>query len=146
MYQQLVGSIALDLPEPHRRAWRSYSVLPNLGIDVYPEQIDFFQIMPRGPGRCRIRYALFGLPDARREMRVLRALGQRINAAVNAEDRKLCARVQRGLESSSYTPGPLSALETWMAEFHDLLEAQIPELRLAQAPLHFGPAPVEDAP
>ena len=145
MYQRLVPEVVTGLPEANRRAWRSYSVLPNLGIDVYPEQIDFFQILPRGPGRCQIRYALFGLPDARREMRVLRALGQRINAAVNEEDRQLCRRVQRGLASPSYTPGPLSAIETWMGEFHDLLESRIPELRLPHAPLHFGPGPAQDA-
>ncbi len=137
-YQGLVGRVVTDLPEPERRCWRFYSALPNLGIDIFPEQIDFFQVLPRGPGKCRIRYAIFGHPDDRREMRVLRALGTRINAQVNGEDRWLCARVQRGLESPSYTPGPLSAIETWMTEFHDLLESRIPEVRLPQAPDRFA--------
>ena len=65
-------------------------------------------------------------------MRVVRYLGQRINRQVNGEDRWLCARVQRGLASSSYTPGPLSELERWMREFHDLLRERIPETRQAQ--------------
>jgi phenylpropionate dioxygenase-like ring-hydroxylating dioxygenase large terminal subunit len=85
-----------------------------------------------------IRYAIFGLPDARREMRVLRALSNRINAQVNNEDRALCERVQRGLASPSYTPGPLSSIETWMTEFHALLERHIPEVRLAAAPARFA--------
>ena len=91
-------------------------------------------------GRCSIRYALFGRPDARREMRALRWLGTRINASVNAEDRWLCERVQRGLESPSYQPGPLSALEAWMGEFHDYLAEKIPEIRLPAAPASFAPA------
>jgi phenylpropionate dioxygenase-like ring-hydroxylating dioxygenase large terminal subunit len=137
-YQQLVGPTSTHLPEPNRRCWRFYSMLPNLGIDVFPEQIDFFQVLPRGPGKCTIRGAVFGLPDDRREMRVLRMLGARINRQVNAEDHWLCRRVQRGLASSSYTPGPLSRLERWMAEFHQQLRTRIPEASLPAAPTHFA--------
>ena len=68
----------------------------------------------------------------------LRYLGQRINQSVNGEDEWLCTRVQRGLASSSYTPGPLSELERWMREFHDLLRERIPETRQAQAPARFA--------
>lgn len=137
-YQELLVRTPIDLPEPQRRSWRFYSMLPNLGIDLYPEQVDFFQILPRAPGKCTIRYALFGHADARREMRVLRWLGSRINAAVNAEDRTLCERVQRGLRSPSYTPGPLSTLEKWMREFHDTLERAIPEIRGSVPPEKFA--------
>jgi phenylpropionate dioxygenase-like ring-hydroxylating dioxygenase large terminal subunit len=138
LYQHLVGKVATHLPEETRRCWRFYSALPNLGIDVYPEQMDFFQVLPDGPGRCIIRGGLFGLPDERREMRALRYLGSRISDQVNDEDRWLCARVQRGLASGSYQPGPLSQLERWMLEFHDLLRERIPEFRLPSAPKHFA--------
>ncbi|MFI4890429.1 MAG: aromatic ring-hydroxylating dioxygenase subunit alpha [Steroidobacterales bacterium] len=138
MYQRLVGSIATHLPDKLRRCWSSYSALPNLGIDVFPEQIDFFQILPRGPGKCVIRGALFGLPDLRPEMKALRYLGNRITTQVNNEDRWLCARVQRGLASSSYEPGPLSGIEKWMLQFHDLLRERIPELALPRAPKQFA--------
>jgi phenylpropionate dioxygenase-like ring-hydroxylating dioxygenase large terminal subunit len=138
MYQRLVGGIATHLPEKLRRGWRFYSALPNLGIDVFPEQMDFFQVLPSGPGKCVVRSALFGLPDARPEMRALRYLGNRINNQVNDEDRWLCQRVQRGLSSSSYEPGPLSVLERWMLEFHHLLRNRIPEIRLPKAPAHFA--------
>ncbi len=55
MYQQLVGQVSQHLPEANRRCWRFYSMLPNLGIDVFPEQMDFFQVLPAGPGKCTIR-------------------------------------------------------------------------------------------
>jgi phenylpropionate dioxygenase-like ring-hydroxylating dioxygenase large terminal subunit len=139
IYQAHVARVTEpNLPEPNRRSWRFYSCLPNLGIDIMPEQVDFFQVLPRGPGKALIRGASFGVPDERREMRLMRYLGNRINMAVNAEDRWLCERVQRGLRSSSYTPGPLSEIETWMLEFHDLLRARIPEIALAQAPSRFA--------
>jgi phenylpropionate dioxygenase-like ring-hydroxylating dioxygenase large terminal subunit len=137
LYQSLIGRAATHLPEAQRRCWRFYSALPNLGIDVFPEQMDFFQVLPAGPGKCRIRGALFGLPGATRELNAARYLGNRINTAVNAEDRWLCGRVQRGLESSSYRPGPLSTLERSVLEFHNLLRASIPESALPDAPREF---------
>src|SRR6202000_3266972 len=79
MYQQLIGPLTADLPEDHRKRWSFYSMLPNLGIDVFPEQMDFFQVLPRGPGKCTIRGGVFGRPDSRREMRVARYLSNRIN-------------------------------------------------------------------
>jgi phenylpropionate dioxygenase-like ring-hydroxylating dioxygenase large terminal subunit len=138
LYQSLVGRVSEQLPEPHRRCWRFYSVLPNLGIDVFPEQMDFFQVLPLGPGRCTIRGASLAHPDARREARIVRWLGARLNRQINGEDRSLCARVQRGLASASYQPGPLSRLENCMHEFHGLLRERIPEVRLPRAPARFA--------
>jgi phenylpropionate dioxygenase-like ring-hydroxylating dioxygenase large terminal subunit len=137
-YQRMIGKVATHLPAELRRCWRFYSALPNLGIDVFPDQMDFFQVLPDGPGRCLIRGGVFGLPDERREMRAVRYLSSRINTQVNNEDKWLCSRVQRGLASASYRPGPLSQLERWMLEFHDLLRARIPEFALAQAPERFA--------
>ncbi len=138
LYQKMVRDTVTQLPERLRGCWRFYSVLPNLGIDIFPEQMDFFQILPLGPGRAAIRGGIYGLPDDRREMKLLRWLGARINRQVNSEDRELCNRVQRGLASSSYQPGPLSTLECWMLEFHELLRERIPEVRLPVAPARFS--------
>jgi phenylpropionate dioxygenase-like ring-hydroxylating dioxygenase large terminal subunit len=138
LYQSLIGRAVAHLPEDQRRVWRFYSALPNLGIDVYPDQMDFFQVLPAGPGKCIIRGAVFGLPSTTREMRAVRFLSNRINASVNNEDKWLCERVQRGLASSSYRPGPLSQLEGCMREFHDLLRERIPEFRLPAAPKQFS--------
>jgi phenylpropionate dioxygenase-like ring-hydroxylating dioxygenase large terminal subunit len=139
VYQKHVGAVtAPHLPEAYRRSWRFYSFLPNLGIDLMPEQMDFFQVLPRGPGKTVIRGAAFGLPDERREMRLMRWLGNRINMQVNKEDRHLCERLQRGIADSAYRPGPLSLIETWMLEFHDLLRARIPEVSLPEAPARFA--------
>jgi phenylpropionate dioxygenase-like ring-hydroxylating dioxygenase large terminal subunit len=139
IYQKYVAEVtAPHLPERERRSWRFYSCLPNLGLDLMPEQVDFFQVLPRGPGKTLIRGAAFGLPDGRREMRLIRWLGNRINMQVNSEDRRLCERLQRGIGDSHYRPGPLSQIETWMLEFHDLLRARIPEARLPNAPARFA--------
>ena len=138
LYQSLIERAVPELPENHRRGWRFYSALPNLGVDVYPDQTDFFQVLPAGPGKCIIRGAVFGLPGTTRALRAVRYLSNRINTSVNNEDKWLCERVQRGLASSSYRPGPLSSIESCMLEFHNLLRERIPEFKLASPPHRFG--------
>lgn len=71
-------------------------------------------------------------------MKVTRYLSARISRQVQREDEFLCKRVQQGLASSSYEPGPLSTLEGCMLEFHDLLRERIPEARLPSAPAKFA--------
>jgi phenylpropionate dioxygenase-like ring-hydroxylating dioxygenase large terminal subunit len=137
-YQSMVQGLTQHLPEPNRRCWRFYSMLPNLGIDVYPDQMDFFQVLPRGPGKCTIRGGTYGLPDDRREMRVLRYLNARINRQVQREDDDLCRRVQRGLASSFYKPGPLSTHEICILQFHDMIRQRIPETLRDTPPAAFG--------
>jgi phenylpropionate dioxygenase-like ring-hydroxylating dioxygenase large terminal subunit len=137
-YQSIIGEAAGHLPEKLRRCWRFYSALPNLGIDVFPDQMDFFQLLPGGPGKCIVRGTTFGLADASPALRAARFLSNRINTQVNNEDKWLCGRVQRGLASSSYRPGPLSRLEGYMHEFHNLLRERIPEFRLANPPEAFA--------
>ena len=133
-YQEMVGTVNADLPEANKRSWRFYSMLPNLGIDVFPDQMDFFQVLPNGPGKCIIRGGNFGLPDRRREMGLVRYLNNRINRQVQREDEFLCRRIQRGITSSSYSPGPLSEIEACMLQFHDLLQDRIPAIRAPTRP------------
>ena len=133
-YAAMVQGLCTHLPEPNRKCWRFYSMLPNLGIDVFPDQMDFFQVLPNGPGKCIIRGGTYGLPDSRREMRVLRYLNARINRQVQREDEDLCNRVQRGLASSAYTPGPLSTHEVCVLQFHDMIRDRIPQTLLATRP------------
>jgi phenylpropionate dioxygenase-like ring-hydroxylating dioxygenase large terminal subunit len=137
-YQGLIGNAATHLPPELRRCWRFYSALPNLGIDVFPDQMDFFQLLPGGPGKCIVRGTTFGLPNPSREILAARYLSNRINTQVNNEDKWLCGRVQRGLGSTSYQPGPLSRIEGYMHEFHNLLRERIPEFKLPAAPKQFA--------
>jgi phenylpropionate dioxygenase-like ring-hydroxylating dioxygenase large terminal subunit len=137
-YQKLSPKVATHLPEGHRKRWRYFSVLPNMGIDVFPDQIDFFQVIPDGFGRTRIRGANFALPDDRREMKLLRYLNSRINRLVQREDAFLCDRVQKGIVTTGYQPGPLSEYEVCVKQFHDMIRERIPETRLAKAPMSFA--------
>jgi phenylpropionate dioxygenase-like ring-hydroxylating dioxygenase large terminal subunit len=81
-----------------------------------------------------IREISYAVPDARREMKAARYLNWRINRRVNAEDTALIRRVQQGMTSSHYRPGPLGTSEICLRSFAAKLRRLIPEARLDQPP------------
>jgi phenylpropionate dioxygenase-like ring-hydroxylating dioxygenase large terminal subunit len=134
MYQRLAPAVLTDLPDDVRRSWLFFSMPPNIGIDIYPDSMDVFQILPRGAETCTVRYPVLARPDARREAKVVRYLNGRINRQVGAEDRALSERVQAGLRSYGYEPGPLSAYEHAVRDFHDRVRAACPVTTLPEEP------------
>jgi phenylpropionate dioxygenase-like ring-hydroxylating dioxygenase large terminal subunit len=122
------------LPEGRRRLWSYYKLFPNLAFDVYPDQIDFMQMIPVSPTETVIREIPYALPDERREMRAARYLNWRINRVVNAEDTGLVANVQAGMASRSYTTGPLSRDEVCLRDFAETMRRRLPVCRLPEAP------------
>ena len=121
------------LPGEDRR-WLYYKLWPNVAIDLYPDQVDFMHFVPVGPTETLIREISYALPDARREMKAARYLNWRINRRVNAEDTALIRRVQQGMGSSYYRPGPLGKSEVCLRSFARKLRRLIPETRLEAAP------------
>ena len=81
-----------------------------------------------------MRYPIFMRPDARREAKVLRYLNARINTQVGLEDQQLSERVQAGMRSFGYEPGPLSSYEHCIKDFHDRVRMACPVTTLSQAP------------
>jgi carnitine monooxygenase subunit len=132
-YQTLLPRVD-HLPEEAQRHWLYFKLWPNVAFDIYPDQIDFMQFIPVSPTHTLIREIAYALPDARREMKAARYLNWRINRQVNAEDTILIARVQAGMRSQSYDPGPLGESEVCLRSFARKLRALIPEARLEKPP------------
>ena len=133
LYQSLLPEFP-HLPAELQRTWRLMTLLPNMAFDIYPDMMDFFQILPAGPGKCIIRSGAYCLDDDRREVKAARWLNERINAEVQEEDNEITLAVQRGLRSSSYNVGLLSTKEVWLKEFQDLVRAKVPVTRLEEPP------------
>jgi len=125
---------AEHLPASHRRKWLYYKLFPNVAFDIYPDQVDFMQFLPVSATETVIREISYALPDGRREMRAARYLNWRINRRVNAEDTELIARVQLGMQSPAYEPGPLGTSEVCLRSFAAKLRRMIPEARLEAPP------------
>ena len=132
-YQHLLPRVE-HLPETHQRKWLYYKLFPNVAFDIYPDQVDFMQFLPVSSTETVIREISYAVPDARREMKLARHLNWRINRRVNAEDTGLIARVQLGMQSSSYRPGPLGTSEVCLRSFARKLRRLIPAARLESPP------------
>jgi carnitine monooxygenase subunit len=132
-YQQMLPPVE-HLPPERQRLWTYFKLWPNVAFDIYPDQIDFMQILPVSPTETMIREIAYVHPDSRREMHAARYLNWRINRRVSLEDKELIARVQQGMGSSSYSSGPLSDGEVCLRSFAKRMRALIPESTLPQAP------------
>jgi phenylpropionate dioxygenase-like ring-hydroxylating dioxygenase large terminal subunit len=65
----------------------------------------------------------------------MQEINVRLLEEVNDQDRELCERIQRGVKTSGYQPGPLSLEESSVFRFHERLRELIPVAGLREAPL-----------
>lgn len=133
LYQHLLPP-SPHLPQERQRLWTYFKLWPNIAFDIYPDQVDFMQMIPLSPTETLIREIAYAHPDDRREMRLARYLNWRVNRRVSLEDKSLIERVQSGMVSRSYTPGPLGRGEVALRSFARRMRELIPESRLEQAP------------
>jgi len=122
------------LPAEAGRTWLYYKLWPNVALDIYPDQVDFMHFVPVGPTQTMIREVSYALPGGSREMKAARYLNWRINRRVNDEDTALIRRVQQGMASGHYRPGPLGRSEVCLRSFAQKLRRLIPEARLDAPP------------
>jgi phenylpropionate dioxygenase-like ring-hydroxylating dioxygenase large terminal subunit len=132
-YQNLLPKVE-GLACERQRLWTYFKLWPNVAFDIYPDQVDFMQFLPVSPTETIIREIAYVHPDSRREMRAARYLNWRINRRVNLEDKALIERVQAGMNSSSYTVGPLSEGEVCLRSFGRRMRSLIPECRSLRKP------------
>jgi len=126
------------LPEGAGRTWLYFKLWPNVAFDIYPDQVDFMHFLPVSPTQTLIREISYAVPGGSREMKAARYLNWRINRQVNDEDTILIRRVQQGMGSSLYRPGPLGGSEVCLRSFARKLRRIIPETRLDAPPARWG--------
>ena len=133
-YQELLHVAEERLPEELKGKWVQFGVAPNLGIDIYAEMFDIFQLVPLGPEKTMVRAAFYGPPNPSPMEEELRKLNIGINDSVNDEDKVLCTRVQKGLHSHGYQPGPLALAESSVFNFHEMVRELVPVAALTSEP------------
>ena len=135
LYQEQFHHGHHRVPDDLKGKWVQFGLTPNLGIDLYPEMLDMFQLIPVAPDKTMIRAAYYGHKAPTVEELELRRLNILINDPINEEDRQICLRVQRGLSTHQYEPGPLSQLESGIFNFHEMLRDRIPVMSLREEPV-----------
>jgi Rieske 2Fe-2S family protein len=118
LYTRLVSPMP-GLAAEDRHVWRYAFVYPNTAIDLYPDQVTTWQIVPDGVARTSDVFGSYRPPGTGPRTRIVQRINQRFNSAVLSEDVDLVDNVQRGLATTGYECGPLSAREAgvaWLAD------------------------------
>jgi phenylpropionate dioxygenase-like ring-hydroxylating dioxygenase large terminal subunit/AcrR family transcriptional regulator len=142
-YQRLLPEVS-HLPADYQRSWVYYGMFPAVTIQVTPELVDIYQVLPLGPGSCRIQGLSFGHEDDRREMQAARYLNSRITKQVTREDLDFCYWTDQGVRSGGYPGGVYAESETATREFAEHMRALLPVARQAEEPAAGTVAKVND--
>jgi choline monooxygenase len=102
-----------------------YWIYPNFMINRYAGVMDTNLVVPLGTDRCAVIFD-YWFADASAEGAEARAASIAVSERIQEEDAAICASVQRGLRSRSYTAGRLSVRrEAGEHLFHRLLHADL---------------------
>ena len=99
-----------------------FFIYPNVMLNVMPGRMQTNRVLPLGPGRCRVEFDYYYLPDDGAMSRIDE--DRAFSDAVQHEDIAICEAVQKGLSSGYYEAGRLSPKrESGVWHFHERLRA-----------------------
>ncbi|MFG2309266.1 aromatic ring-hydroxylating dioxygenase subunit alpha [Streptomyces sp. NPDC048566] len=116
LYQRLAEPIP-GLTEADRRIWRYAVIYPNTLIDFYPDHVLAWTALPTAQDRAAIPGAFYTRRGESARTRLARRLNIHIGWVTTDEDADLVERVQAGLATPGYEPGPLSRREAAVGWF-----------------------------
>jgi len=100
-------------------------VFPNLMINRYGPMMDINVVFPTGPESCRVDFDWYFEENASEEF-VASALLD--SEKVQDEDIDVCERLQRGMASMHFKPGPYAPrVEHGKFHFHTLINSHLPD-------------------
>jgi choline monooxygenase len=125
LYQRLLRPMP-GFPEDLEGAWTYVHLWPATFIDIYPDQIDTWQLFPDGLRCTRTEARVYHTGNRSVRDWLVRKVNWRVNGKVMDEDVELCDMVQRGLESRTYERGVLNSNERAVLNLHNLLREAVP--------------------
>ncbi|SEK56535.1 aromatic ring-hydroxylating oxygenase subunit alpha [Streptacidiphilus jiangxiensis] len=144
LYQRLVSPMP-GLTEADRRTWRYAVIYPNTLLDFYPDHVIAWTAVPSAPDRVAIPGAFYTKPGSGLRTKLARRLNIRIGWITNDEDAELVARVQQGLSTPGFQPGPLSRRESAVGWFADRIRADLDRASAGDAAPAAGPTTEPEA-
>ena len=126
--ERLYQRLARPMPElggGDRRVWRYAFVYPNTTIDLYPDQVTTWQIVPEGVSAARDVWGCFRPAGCGPLTRVTQRVNHVVNTTVLNEDIDLVGGVQAGVRTRGWSPGPLAAREAAVGWFAERIRADL---------------------
>lgn len=122
------------LPPGLKTTWSYFGIFPNNVIIATPETIQFYQELPMGVNRAKLRGISYRHPVEDRRQRLARYLSARIDRETYAEDTQLAIWSNESMKSSAFEGFYLSDLEQLVRAYHDRLRIVLPVVNLDQPP------------
>ncbi|HEY1485690.1 MAG TPA: aromatic ring-hydroxylating dioxygenase subunit alpha [Micromonosporaceae bacterium] len=123
-YQRLTTTMP-GLGDEDKRIWRYVMIYPNTLIDLYPDHVLAWKVTPHGVARAGLPGAFYARPGMSLRTRLAQRLNIKIGWITNDEDAELVARVQAGMSTPGWSPGPLSRREAGVSWFADRIRADL---------------------
>jgi choline monooxygenase len=126
--ERLYARLAQPMPglsDDDAHVWRYVFIYPNTTIDLYPDQVNTWQMRPDGVDLTRDVFAGYRSPNSDPRTRFVQWANQRLNTLVLDEDIDLVDNVQQGLRTRGYECGPLSVQERAVGWFADRIRADL---------------------
>ncbi len=126
--ERLYANLVTPMPglgERERSAWRYVYLYPNTTIDLYPDQVGTWQLLPDGVAATTdvsVSYRPAGITP---RTRLVQWANHRLNNLVLDEDVDLVDNVQQGMATRGYRCGPLGPREAGVAWFADRIRADL---------------------
>ncbi|QES58523.1 aromatic ring-hydroxylating dioxygenase subunit alpha [Streptomyces venezuelae] len=124
LYQRIAAPMP-GLREADRRVWRYAVIYPNTLIDFYPDHVLAWTAIPTAVDRVAVPGAFYTRRGTSWRTRLARRLNIHIGWITNDEDAELVARVQKGLSTPGFEPGPLSRRESAVGWFAGRVRADL---------------------
>ncbi|THA87078.1 aromatic ring-hydroxylating dioxygenase subunit alpha [Streptomyces sp. A0592] len=124
LYQRVAAPMP-GLAEADRRIWRYAVIYPNTLIDFYPDHVLAWTAIPTAVDRVAVPGAFYTRRGTSWRTRLARRLNIHIGWITNDEDAELVARVQKGLSTPGFEPGPLSRRESAVGWFAGRIRAAL---------------------
>ncbi|MEZ0089240.1 aromatic ring-hydroxylating dioxygenase subunit alpha [Streptacidiphilus sp. EB129] len=124
LYQRLAAPMP-GLTQADRRVWRYAVIYPNTLIDFYPDHVLAWTALPTAQDRVAIPGGYYTKHGVGMRTRLARRLNIHIGWITNHEDAELVTRVQQGLSTPGFAPGPLSRRESAVGWFADRIRASL---------------------
>jgi choline monooxygenase len=123
-YQRVTTTMP-GLKEEDQRRWRYVAIYPNTLIDLYPDHVLAWKVTPHGVASAGLPGAFYARPGTSLRTRLAQRLNIKIGWITNDEDAELVARVQTGMSTPGWGPGPLSRREAGVAWFADRIRTDL---------------------
>jgi len=120
LYQKLVRPMP-GLAAEDARVWRYALIYPNIMLDLYPDQINVWRVVPETPDTSHICMAQYRAAGSGPRTKAVQRLNIAINNLVTVEDELAVTRVQRGSGNPGFEFGPISQREVAVGWFADKL-------------------------